>query len=113
MATDPAFAENIEDLLAPLGAVSARKMFGEYGLYLDGKMIGLICDNRFLIKAPAAAADLVAGLSVEPPYPGASRAYPVVPEDRWDDEDWLFDLTRRTWAALPLPKEKKPKTRRS
>ena len=30
--------------------VSARKMFGEYGLFCDGKMVALVCDDQLFVK---------------------------------------------------------------
>lgn len=39
------------DLLAPLGAVRAKKMFGGYGFYRDDVMFGLIADEVFYLKA--------------------------------------------------------------
>ena len=32
------------------GEVRARKMFGDYCLYCDGKPVGLICDNYLYLK---------------------------------------------------------------
>lgn len=32
------------------GEISAKKMLGEYGLYPDRKLFGLICDNKLFIK---------------------------------------------------------------
>ena len=46
MATKPEYAAYVCDQLRGAGEVAARKMFGEYGLYCDGKVIGLICDNQ-------------------------------------------------------------------
>ncbi len=53
------------------GAVSARKMFGEYALYLDGKVVGLICDDRLFLKPVPALAALLPDAEDAPPYPGA------------------------------------------
>jgi DNA transformation protein and related proteins len=38
------------DLLAPLGAVSARRMFGGVGLFLGGTMFGLIARGELFLK---------------------------------------------------------------
>ena len=112
MGTDPSFAENIVDLLGPAGAVNARKMFGEYGLYLDGKMVGLICDDTLFIKPVPETDALTADLERGSPYPNA-KPHPIISEDRWDDMDWLIQLLRQTCAALPMPKPKKPKVKPS
>jgi DNA transformation protein len=44
------FIAHILDLLAPLGEVKARAMFGGHGVYLDGKMFALIADDTFYVK---------------------------------------------------------------
>lgn len=49
-AIDP-FAAHCVELLAPLGAAEARRMFGGYGLYVDGLMIGLIAAEQLYFKA--------------------------------------------------------------
>lgn len=48
-----AFAEHCVELLAPLGAARARRMFGGHGLYLDGLMVGLIAGEQLYLKVDA------------------------------------------------------------
>ena len=50
--TDP-FVVWMLDSLAPLGAVSARRMFGGLGLFRDGRMFGLVADGVLHFKADA------------------------------------------------------------
>jgi DNA transformation protein len=45
------FVAHALDLLAGLGAVQARSMFGGYGLYADGAMFGLLDDDELFLKA--------------------------------------------------------------
>ena len=45
------FAEYVRELLAATGHVAARKMFGGYGLYLDGVMFALIAHDVLYLKA--------------------------------------------------------------
>ena len=53
------------------GTMTAKKMFGEYGLYLDGKMIALVCDDRLFVKPTLAGRLHIGEVQEEPPYPGA------------------------------------------
>lgn len=55
MAASPAddFAAHCVELLAPLGAARARRMFGGHGLYLDDLMVGLIADEQLYLKTDA------------------------------------------------------------
>jgi DNA transformation protein len=43
-------ADHLAELVAPLGQVVARRMFGGFGLYLDGTMFGLIADGSLYLK---------------------------------------------------------------
>ncbi len=54
MASNPEqreFALYIVDLLQSIGPVSAKPMFGGFGLFLDGLMFGLIADSSLYFKA--------------------------------------------------------------
>lgn len=46
-----AFIAHLQDLFADLGPVKARAMFGGYGFYLEGRMIGVIMDDALYLKA--------------------------------------------------------------
>jgi DNA transformation protein len=51
MANSPDFVAWALDLLAPLGGVTARAMFGGHGLYAEGVMFGLLDDDELFLKA--------------------------------------------------------------
>src|SRR5438067_12075297 len=71
MATEPGFLEHIVEL-AGLGArLSYKKMFGEYALYVDGRVVAFACDNSLFVKPSAAAVALAPELPQGPPYPQA------------------------------------------
>jgi TfoX/Sxy family transcriptional regulator of competence genes len=107
MASDLEFVEYACDQLRGAGSITFRKMFGEYAIYCDGKVVALICDNQLFVK-PTAAGHAVIGKPVEaPPYPGAKPHFLI--DDRLDDREWMANLIRVTDAELPLPKPKKPK----
>jgi DNA transformation protein len=53
MASDPEFVAHALDLVAPLGAVDARRMFGGHGLYAAGVMFGLLDDGELFLKTDA------------------------------------------------------------
>ena len=46
MASQQGTVDYLLDQLAGAGGVSAKKMFGEYGLYCDGKMFAIVADDR-------------------------------------------------------------------
>ena len=105
MATRPNTLTYLLDQLTDAGAVTAKKMFGEYGLFLDGKMFALICDDTLFFKPTEAGRAVCPALAEAPPYPGAKPCF-VFPEEDWDDRDRLAELARATAAALPTPRPK-------
>jgi TfoX/Sxy family transcriptional regulator of competence genes len=105
MATDLNFIDHILET-ARLGArLTYKKMFGEYALYLDEKVVAFACDNSLFIKPSQAVASLAPDLPQGPPYPGA-KDYPIA-DELLDDPDLLRRLIEETAALMPLPKPKK------
>lgn len=98
----------ILDQLQPL-PVAARKMFGEYALYYQGKVVALVCDNTLFVKITASGQEFVGKDYQEgPPYPGA-KPYLIIDNEKIEDNDWLMELIQITAAELPTPKPKKKK----
>ena len=81
--------------------VTARKMFGEYGLYSQDKMFALVCDDRLFIKPTEGGLALVGEPQEASPYPGAKPAWVI--EERLEDREWLSELARVTAQELPAP----------
>ena len=54
------------ELLAPLGAVRARRMFGGHGLYCDDLFFALIASDRLYLKADAQSQPAFEGAGCEP-----------------------------------------------
>ena len=109
MASDAGTIDYLLDQLRSGGIdATAKKMFGEYGLYVDGKMAAMVCDDQLFVKAVPGTTATLEGFERAPPYPGA-KPHPRIDGDRWEDADWLGDLLRITAAELPSPKPKKAK----
>lgn len=106
MTTKQATADYILEQLSSLGSVRARKMFGEYALYCDEKVVGLICNDQLFVKYTDAGKKFAEGRYVEGfAYPGAKASMNVA--EVLDDQDFLSALIRMTADALPRPKVKK------
>ena len=89
-------------------ALSHRKMFGEFALYLDGRVVALVCDNTLFVKPTTAGRALLGEVSEHPAYPGGKPWFRV--DEVLDDRDLLQRLFIATARELPLPKPKnKPK----
>ena len=107
MASDLEFVEYVCDQISSAGLVSFRKMFGEYTIYCNGKVVALICDNQFFLKPTQSGRSLLGSVVEAPPYPGAKLCFLV--GDQLDDRDWFSNLVRATERDLPEPKPRKRK----
>jgi TfoX/Sxy family transcriptional regulator of competence genes len=106
MATSTEFVDYVAEQIALGDRLTRKKMFGEYALYVDGKVVAFACDNSLFVKPSAAVARLAPGLPQRPPYPGATD-YPVA-DELLDDSDALRRLIVETALLMPAPKPKKP-----
>ena len=50
-------------------------MFGEYGIWSDGKIFALICDNKLFIKPTEAGRAYFKDVVEVPAYPGAKPCF--------------------------------------
>ena len=107
MATEPSFVEHVQAQSGLGRELTAKKMFGEYALYLGGKVVALACDNQLYVK-PTAEGRALLGEAVEaPPYPGAKPHLLI--DEQLEDRALLQRLFEATAAALPLPRPKPAK----
>lgn len=107
MASDIGFVEYVCEQIRGAGRVSHRRMFGEFAVYCDGKVVALVCDNQFFLKPTDAGKALLDRVREAPPYPGAKPYYLI--DAQLDDAEAAAAIVRATAAALPMPKAK-PKT---
>lgn len=103
MASRQEFVDHVVDQLSGAGQIRYQKMFGEYGLYCNGKIFALICDDRLFLKITNAGREIVPDLPEVPPYHGARNYFLV--EDV-DDRELLTRLAIATYEELPAPKPK-------
>lgn len=107
MATKQSTIDYILDQLVSLDHVSARKMFGEYALYCDGKVVALVCDDTLFVKITQQGKDFVGTYYTEGTAYKGAKVSMQIDEDRIEDREWLCELIEITAENLPLPKKKK------
>ena len=108
MSSDASFVQFVVDQVNGAGAITTRFMFGDYALYCNEKVVGLICDNKLFVK-PTEGGRAYIGTPVEAPaYTGARPSFLI--EDKLEDRAWLTELIRITEKEVAPPKEKKPKS---
>lgn len=106
MASNADFVQYIADQCSGAGDIVAKKMFGDYGIYCNGKIFGLICDDHFYLKPTDEVRPLLRAVDMRPPYEGAKPYFYIADVD---DHDYLSALVRETCRHLPEPK---PKTKK-
>ncbi len=109
MATDKEFVDFVLDQIENAGEITAKKMFGEYGVFSNGKIFALICDNKLFIKPTESGRAFIQDVVEAPPYKGAKPSFLI--EDKIEDRDWLSELIRISLKELPEPKPKKKKSK--
>ncbi len=118
MASDREFADEVVGRLLPFGPVAARRMFGGFGVYLDGVMFGLIGWNTLYFKADDVNRGDFEGAGMAPfTYQGKTKpvslSYWQVPGDVFDDPERLAEWAGNALAAARRAKQgKKPAKRR-
>ncbi len=105
MSSDQNYVDYVIDQIENAGQITYIHMFGEYGIYSNGKIFALVCDNKLFIKPTEAGRKFIQDVVEAPPYPGAKLYYLI--EDKIEDRDWLSELVRISVNELPESKPKK------
>lgn len=112
------FVATLCEMLAPLGDVRVRRMFGGYGLSIDGLTFALIADDILYVKADDVNRAAFVEMGLEPfrPMPDkpTTLSYYPPPDSAFDDRDELLPWARSGFeAALRAAAKKASKTRRT
>ncbi|AIY43560.1 Regulator of competence-specific genes [Collimonas arenae] len=113
MHQDEGLIEYIRELLAPLGAVSVRKMFGGHGIYYDGLMICIVIDGGLFLKTdeetrPGFKAAGCAPFIYESKGKRVEMSYWSAPEDAMDSPAAMTPWARLAYAAAVRKANAKP-----
>jgi TfoX/Sxy family transcriptional regulator of competence genes len=105
MASDLNFVEYVRDQTSGAGQVSFRKMFGEYAIYCDGKVVALVCENQLFVKPTIGGRAMMGKVVEASPYPGAKPHFLI--GEQLDDHKLMSSLVRATARELTAPIPKK------
>ena len=105
------FVEYVTEQLQRLGAVSARAMFGGWGVYLDGRMFALVAEDTLYFKADDANRAEFTDLGLEPfryEMKGALKemSYFQPPSAALDDGEMLCAWARKGVEAAARAAQK-------
>ena len=98
MACNPDYVQYIIDQCSGAGEIAVKKMMGDYCIYCDGILFGLICDNNFYVKVTEPGKAVLKEVILRPPYDGAKDYFYI---SDVDDRDYLTALIK---ATLPTPR---------
>ena len=104
MACNPDFVQFIIDQCSGAGEIAVKKMMGDYCIYCDGVLFGLICDDKFYLKVTNPGRAILNEVILRPPYDGAKDYFFI---SDVDDQEYLTQLIKITVPALPRPTAKK------
>jgi TfoX/Sxy family transcriptional regulator of competence genes len=105
MASDQGFVDYVHDQLGRSRHISFRKMFGEYAMYYDGKVVALICDNQLFVKPTAGGRAMLMQVTEGCPYPGAKPHLLI--DSQLEEPDFVLKLVKLTASELPAPLARK------
>lgn len=118
MAVSNAFIEMLQEMLAPLGHITARRMFGGASLYCDGTLFALIDDDELYLKADASTQKRYEDEGLKPfTYEGqtgpVSMSYWRAPERLFDDNDEMLDFASEALKVAASSQTKKRAAKKS
>lgn len=105
MACSPEFIDFVCSQLSAVGTVRARKMMGDYVIYVDEKCVVVACDEVCYVKKLPELASLMADAECACPYDGAREHYILDIEHR-DHAERVVSVLR---DVLPYPKPRRKK----
>ena len=120
MAARNAYVEFLTEHFSPLGAITARSMFGVHCLYCDGYVFGVVARNALYLKTDDAnrARFQDRGLAAFRPFEGKDEAmsYHQAPPEIFEDDDAMRDWVTAAVEAskrsrLPRPGARARKAR--
>ena len=105
MSSNPTTITYIVDQLSSLAPhIRSRKMFGEYAIYYQDRVIALVCDDTLFVKITNQGKTLLdADYAEGIPYPGA-KPHIKVAEEIINDRGKLCQLITITYNNLPPKK---------
>lgn len=107
MATSKEYIDFVLENIGDFESARARKMFGEYMIYINNKPVLLVCDNTVFVKELPELLPLMENAECGFPYDGAKEHYVLDIENK--------DLTKKVVSVAesvtPQPKKKTKKAK--
>lgn len=105
MATTNEYIEYVCDQIKDIGIVRYKKMFGEFMVYVNGKPVITVCDNKAFVKKLDCIEDMMKNAKKGFPYNGAKEHYIL----DIDDSDFCRAVVLEIEKVTKVPKPRKKK----
>lgn len=117
MSSRPPFVDHVVDRLNQVAPVTARFMFGGYGLFAEGVMIGLIADDVLYFKVDDQNREKYIQAGSEPfIYEGKGKpiqmSYYRLPNNVFENLEQLIDWVEASQGAAVRSKSKTKRPQR-
>lgn len=106
MATTTDFMHYACEQLKECGRVYAKKMFGEYMLYVNDKPVVIVCNNTAYVKKREEIEEMMQKQEIGYPYKGAKEHF-ILP---LEEVEFCIRVVTEIEKITPIPKKKKIST---
>ena len=103
MASNLSIVQYLVVQISECGPITFKKMFGDYCIYIDSKVLGFVCDDIFYVKSTKIGEENYPEIEKGYPYEGASL-YPILDIE---NKDLLVSYINLIKSELPEKKIKK------
>ena len=111
---DNEFVLTFAEILAPLGAIRIKRMFGGFGLYCDGVFFAIVADDVAYLKGDEQTRKAYDDMGMAPFVVPSGRAqtlsYFEVPGEWLDNEEQLLEFATLALGAARRSQAQKGRT---
>lgn len=117
MSAESDFVDYLLELLYDFPDVTAKRMFGGYGIFRDGLMFGLVADSTLYLKVDKQNKSDFEERGLEPfTYEAKGKpmqmSYYTAPEEALDDPDSMLAWAENAYQAAQRAQQPQPKSKK-
>lgn len=105
MACTKEYIDFVCSQLEGVGEIRTRKMCGDWCIYIDNKLVILVCDNLCYVKMHPSIEPMMKGAWTSYPYKGAKEHYVLGIENK----EQALSVIKKLIKEMPTPKCKTSK----
>lgn len=103
MPNSPDFVAHVLEMMRPTAPATARAMFGGHGVYVDGRIVGIVANDELYLKTDATTLPAFQALGLEPfRYSKTDRGAVAMSYHRAPDDALESPAAMREWLQHAL-----------